>query len=92
MKEHPSHWLRRFLVALHNYRALARQARNAASNAVRDGRLVLPSNCAHCGSTSKLERHHENYDEPLHCVVLCGPCHRAHHRAIGPTSIVARMM
>lgn len=32
--------------------------------------------CAHCGSTSYLDRHHTDYNDPLNVVILCRQCHR----------------
>jgi hypothetical protein len=52
------------------------KARNALSNAVRDGRLIrLP--CKHCGEV-KTEAHHTDYSKPLDVEWLCFKCHRVH--------------
>lgn len=53
------------------------RARNAVSNALRDGRLhKLP--CKNCGST-KSQAHHTDYTKPLEVEWLCFPCHRKQH-------------
>ncbi len=52
------------------------KARNAVSNAVRDGRIVkLP--CQHCGN-QKSQAHHHDYTKPLDVEWLCFKCHREH--------------
>lgn len=53
------------------------KARNAVSNAVRDGRLLKQS-CAFCGGESH-EAHHHDYTKPLDVTWLCRPCHRRFH-------------
>jgi hypothetical protein len=35
--------------------------------------------CAHCGSTSRLQRHHPDLSDALCVVILCQPCHAAEH-------------
>lgn len=53
-------------------------ARNAVTNAVRDGRLKkLP--CAFCGAGGRVEAHHHDYAKPLDVTWLCPPCHRRFH-------------
>lgn len=55
------------------------KARNAVSNAVRDGNLVRPKRCEHCGSDGVLHGHHHDYGKPLCVVWLCVACHRQIH-------------
>jgi hypothetical protein len=50
-------------------------ARNAVSNAVRDGRLVRGP-CVHCGTTKKVQGHHHDYSKPLDVEWCCFKCHR----------------
>ena len=52
-------------------------ARNAVSNAVRDGKL-RQQDCAFCGA-SKTVAHHHDYDRPLDVTWLCQPCHLRFH-------------
>jgi hypothetical protein len=54
------------------------RARNAVSNAVRDGRLEKRP-CAFCGEAEGLEAHHHDYTKPLDVTWLCRPCHRRFH-------------
>lgn len=49
------------------------KARNAVSNAIRDGRLVRQS-CVICGAKS--EAHHDDYTKPLDVRWLCFEHHR----------------
>ena len=52
-------------------------ARNAVSNAIRDGRLFrLP--CQSCGATTGVQAHHLDYSQPLNVEWFCFPCHRKH--------------
>ena len=51
-------------------------ARNAVSNALRDGRLT-PLPCFICGEKS--EAHHPDYSRPLDVVWLCPPHHKQTH-------------
>ena len=52
------------------------RARNAVSNALRDGRLArLP--CQHCGNP-RSQAHHHDYSKPLDVEWLCFKCHREH--------------
>lgn len=52
------------------------KARNAVSNAIRDGRLQKQP-CFICGCEA--EAHHPDYDQPLDVVWLCMPHHKEVH-------------
>jgi len=56
------------------------KARNAVSNAVRDGRLERKP-CEVCGSL-EAEGHHEDYSKPLDVRWLCGEHYREQHLEI----------
>lgn len=56
------------------------KAHNAASNAVRCGKLIPAKNCEDCGQMSKLQKHHEDYSKPLDVDWLCTKCHGIRHR------------
>lgn len=49
------------------------------SNAVRNGALIKPNNCSVCGSTEKIEGHHDDYTKPLEVRWLCESCHKKWH-------------
>lgn len=51
------------------------KARNAVSNALRDGRLKKGP-CKTCGATKNVQAHHSDYTEPLDVEWLCFSCHR----------------
>ncbi len=56
------------------------KARNAVSNALRDGRLLkLP--CLICGDV-RVEGHHPDYDRPLDVVWLCHSHHKQTHALV----------
>lgn len=51
------------------------KARNAVSNALRDGRLVRSA--CQCGAL-EVQAHHRDYAKPLDVEWLCFKCHREH--------------
>jgi hypothetical protein len=53
-----------------------RKANNVVNHAVRDGRLVKPDACEHCGADVPLEGSHTDYSRPLDVEWLCVSCHR----------------
>ncbi len=58
-------------------------ARNAISNAIRDGRIRKPNRCERCGSEPPprhLHAHHDDYSKPLYVEWLCARCHDSEHR------------
>ncbi len=62
-----------------------RKAQTAVGNAVRDKRLMKPSTCLRCGTTSeRIEAHHPDYNKPLDVVWLCTLCHGKEHRRAEP--------
>ena len=56
-------------------------ANNAVSNALRDGRLSRQP-CEKCGTTERVEGHHEDYSKPLAVNWLCRKHHLEHHGKI----------
>jgi hypothetical protein len=58
-------------------------ARNAVSNAIRDGRLSKGTHCYFCATTDRLQAHHEDYNHPLDVVWLCSTCHGKLHTIKG---------
>lgn len=61
-----------------------RKAQVIANNALRDGKLVRPDTCEHCGQKETLQAHHCDYSKPLDVMWLCVPCHSAWHRKFTP--------
>ena len=54
-------------------------SRNAANNAIRDGKIERKTQCERCPSTKNIEKHHPDYDKPLEIVWLCSVCHGLEH-------------
>lgn len=51
-------------------------------NAVRDGKIIKPTQCQDCrGNFPKrlIHGHHEDYSKPLEVVWVCPNCHKARH-------------
>ena len=59
-----------------NYRVQNPEKKRAQNRVRRESR---ESNCILCDSTSNLERHHPDYNEPDVFITLCAPCHRQLH-------------
>jgi hypothetical protein len=52
--------------------------------AIKDGRLIKPSECERCQTpTEDLQIHHPDYSKPLEIKWFCFKCHHAEHRALG---------
>ena len=52
------------------------KAQQAASNAVRAGKLARVTVCEGCGRIpARIEKHHPDYSQPLLIMWLCKPCH-----------------
>jgi hypothetical protein len=47
--------------------------------AVKRGKIIRPSTCSECGSSKKIEGHHEDYKDKLNVVWLCRKCHCKRH-------------
>lgn len=52
------------------------------ARALLNGTIIKLSNCEKCGSSEKLEAHHENYNKPLDVIWLCIKCHNNRHKEI----------
>lgn len=68
--------------AIREYVSKAEQdrAHQLVAQAVADGRIQKPQDCAWCGRIpAKLHGHHPDYARPLMVVWLCPTCHRTHH-------------
>jgi predicted Zn-ribbon and HTH transcriptional regulator len=53
--------------------------RQATKDAIRRGTIKVPDNCAECGAETKLDCHHQEYDDPMNVVFLCVRCHDKRH-------------
>lgn len=58
-----------------------KKARNAAYHAIRKGRLTREP-CQVCGSSHRIEAHHEDYLKPLDVMWLCKKHHYERHREL----------
>jgi len=52
------------------------RAHYEVAKAIKNGTLVRPETCEHCGSEEKIEGSHTDYSRPLDVEWLCPPCHR----------------
>ncbi len=55
-----------------------RKAQKTAQYAVRTGRLVREPCCV-CGTTDRINAHHEDYSRPLDVIWFCAKHHSQHH-------------
>jgi hypothetical protein len=53
--------------------------RQATRDAIRRGVIKVPDYCAECGAKTKLDCHHQEYDDPIDVVFLCATCHDKRH-------------
>lgn len=60
--------------------AIKYKANNKVNNALRDGKITKPTDCADCGGELELHAHHDDYTKPLDVRWLCDPCHKEWHR------------
>lgn len=68
--------------------AFKQKARYQVKVALKNGILIMPDNCQHCGihvsnlkyKVKKLQAHHTDYNNPLEIVWVCFSCHRKIHR------------
>lgn len=72
-------------IATKNYRSKNPErykANTAVNNAIRDKRLIRPSNCDKCGISCKPQGHHDDYSKPLDVRWLCVDCHNEFHNFV----------
>jgi len=56
------------------------KARDKVQRAIKSGKLIKPDNCSNCKErTSRVQAHHEDYNQPLKVEWLCIGCHRLRH-------------
>lgn len=58
---------------------IKRKARIALGNALRDGKIVKPTECEVCSQPSSVHGHHDDYSMPLDVIWCCTPCHALIH-------------
>ena len=52
---------------------------------IKEGRLIKPSDCSVCSSTTRvIHGHHDDYSKPLSVRWLCPVCHKRWHMINGP--------
>jgi hypothetical protein len=56
-----------------------RYARRLA-NWAQDYGLLSPEPCADCGIRKRVDKHHENHEQPLEVIWLCRSCHFKRHK------------
>jgi len=54
----------------------------AVNNALRDGRMLKPSNCENCGIECNPHGHHDDYSKALDVRWLCTKCHTDFHNHV----------
>jgi hypothetical protein len=59
-------------------------AKVITGNAIRDGILTRAESCEVCGSTDRIEGHHDDYTKPLEVRWLCCKCHVDWHKKNKP--------
>lgn len=57
----------------------AAQAYSLVRVAIRNGRLIRPSECEQCHISCNPDAHHDDYDRPLDVRWLCAECHMRLH-------------
>jgi len=68
----------------HERYPLKKAAHYMLGNAVRDGKIKRQEFCSECGSTKKVEAHHDDYSKPFDVRWLCEVCHKEWHRHSKP--------
>lgn len=60
---------------------IKRSAHIIVGNAVKSGKLIKSKICENCNKeSSRINGHHDNYDEPLNVRWLCSKCHAEWHK------------
>ena len=59
-------------------------ANTIVGNAIRDGKLIKPSNCSKCNAECVPDGHHCDYAYPLDVIWLCRQCHNNWHKVNKP--------
>jgi ribosomal protein S27AE len=63
---------------------IKRAAHMIFGNAVKRGKVTRAGSCSECGSTEKIEGHHDDYTKPLDVRWLCEKCHKEWHKHNDP--------
>ena len=62
---------------------LKKRAQSAVNHAIRDGKLLKPTECSECNATGTIQAHHCDYSKPLEVMWLCQICHIDWHKEHG---------
>ena len=57
-------------------------AKAVFGHAVRDGKILRPNYCSHCGIEGSPQGHHNDYNKPLDVVWVCVRCHTNFHNEV----------
>lgn len=86
LKAHPEHKIKQKMKEIRQVRNeykkkwYSQNKTKFIAETIAEKNTYLQSSCEICGGTSKLERHHPDYSEPLVVVTVCKPCHNNIHR------------
>lgn len=58
------------------------KAQSLVGSALKSGTLIKPTHCVKCGSTGKIEGHHNHYEKPLDVTWCCVKCHNNFHNEV----------
>ena len=63
---------------------IQKAARRTIADAVKSGKIIMPTHCEQCGQRANLHAHHADYSQPFTVEWLCPSCHGKRHRLKTP--------